>query len=200
MIENLLAQLRAIAPLEAISVATGLIYSLLAVKRNRLCWVAGGVSSAILVYLAARGRLPMQAALQAYYVVMAFYGFWQWSKQQGGQAPAVSKWPLRHHLIAWLVILAVSAVSARWLAQETQAAWPFLDSVTTWASLLAAWLVARSKLENWLYWIATDSVLVFLFVKQGMVFVASLFAAYLVISVFGYRSWLQNYRQHAPAS
>ena len=180
--------------------ATGLVYSLLAVKRSRWCWVAGGTSSAILVYLAARARLPMQAALQAYYVAMAFYGFWRWSRHGDGKSNAVTTWPVRSHLIAWIVILAVSVVSARWLAQETRAAWPLLDSITTWACLLATWLVAHSKLENWLYWIATDAVLVFLFVKQDMVFVASLFAAYLVVSVFGFRSWLDNYRQHAPAS
>lgn len=200
MFETLLAQLRATSPLEAISVAAGLAYSLLAVKRIRWCWVAGGVSSAILVYLSARAQLPMQATLQAYYVAMSFYGFWQWSKQQGEKSHIVSAWPLRSHMIAWVIILAVSAVSARWLAAETQAAWPFLDSVTTWASLLATWLVARTKLENWLYWIATDSVLVFLFVKQGMAFVASLFAAYLIISVVGFASWLKSYRQHAPVS
>jgi nicotinamide mononucleotide transporter len=102
---------------------------------------------------------------------------------------------LRSHLLTWVAILLASAFSARWLATETQAAWPFLDSVTTWASLLATWLVARMKLENWLYWIATDSVLVFLFVQQGSVSVACLFAAYLVISVFGFVSWLKNYRQ-----
>jgi nicotinamide mononucleotide transporter len=198
--EAFVAGLAATTPLEAISVAAGLAYALLAVKRIRWCWLAGGVSSAILVYLAARGRLPMQAALQAYYVAMSFYGFWRWSKDRGSAARAVTTWPLRFHLIAWVVILALSAVSARWLAAETQAAWPFLDSVTTWASLLATWLVARTKLENWLYWIATDTVLVFLFLEQGMAFVASLFAAYLVISMFGFASWLRNYRQHAPVS
>jgi len=200
MLDAFIAGLRATSPLEAASVALGLAYSLLAVKRIRWCWVAGGLSSAILVYLSARGHLPMQAALQAYYVAMSFYGFWQWSKQEAETANAVTTWPLRFHLIAWVVILAVTAVTALWLAAETQAAWPFLDSVTTWACLLATWLVARSKLENWLYWIATDSVLVFLFVKQGMVFVASLFAAYLVISVFGFLSWSKNYRRHAIAS
>jgi nicotinamide mononucleotide transporter len=198
MFEAFIAGVSATSPLEAVSVAAGLVYSVLAVRRSRWCWVAGGLSSSILVYLAARGRLPMQATLQAYYVAMSFYGFWRWSGQQDEAARAVTTWPLRSHLLAWVFILGLSAVSARWLAAETQAAWPFLDSVTTWASLLATWLVARTKLENWVYWIATDSVLVFLFVKQGMVFVASLFAAYLVISVFGFVSWSRNYRQHAP--
>ena len=200
MLESLIAGLRATTPLEAVSVALGLAYSLLAVKRVRWCWVAGGLSSAILVYLSMRARLPMQAALQGYYVAMAFYGFWRWSKETGESALQVTTWPLRFHGLAWIAILLASLLTARWLAAETQAAWPLLDSVTTWASLLATWLVARVKLENWLYWIATDTVLVFLFMRQGYVFVALLFAAYLVISVFGFASWLKNYRQSACAS
>ena len=195
MFEPFIAGLVKTTPLEAASVALGLAYSILAVKRIRWCWVAGGLSSSILIYLSARAALPMQATLQAYYVAMSFYGFWQWSRERHEAPLKVSLWPLRSHLIAWLVILLASALSARWLAAETQAAWPFLDSVTTWASLLATWLVARMKLENWLYWIATDSVLVFLFVRQESVAVAGLFAAYLVISVFGFVSWLKNYRQ-----
>src|SRR5262249_17510991 len=137
---------------------------------------------------------------QAYYVGMSFYGFWRWSGQKDQEATGVTTWPLRAHLVSWVVILVVSVLTARWLAAETQAAWPFLDSLTTWASLLACWLVARAKLQNWLYWIAADAVLVFLCVQQGKVFVAALFAAYLVISVFGFASWSKNYRRHVLAS
>ena len=64
--------------------------------------------------------------------------------------------------------------SARCSRAETDAAWPLLDSLTTWFSLLATWLAARAKLENWLYWIAIDGVLVFLFYVQGLPFLALL--------------------------
>lgn len=200
MIDSLITGLRATSPLEAVSVMAGLAYALLAVKRLRWCWLAGGISSAILVYLAARAHLPMQATLQGYYVAMSFYGFWHWSKEQGAGAFEVTTWPLRSHLLAWVAILLASAISAHWLAEETHAAWPFLDSVTTWTSLVATWLVARMKLENWLYWVAADSVLVFLFIKQGSMAVAMLFAAYLIISAVGFRSWLRNYRKPVPAN
>lgn len=194
MIEALAAGLRSTTPLEASSVALGLLYALLAVRRIRWCWLAGGLSSAILVYLAARAQLPMQSALQAYYVGMAAYGFWHWSGHAGAGARPVSTLPLRAHAAAWAAILLASALTARWLAAETQAAWPYLDSLTTWASLFTTWLVARMKLENWLYWIAIDSVLVFLFAAQGLYFVALLFAAYLLIAVVGFFAWLKAIR------
>jgi nicotinamide mononucleotide transporter len=200
MLESFIAGLKATSPLEAVSVALGLAYVLLAVKRNRWCWVTGGLSSLILIYLSAKRHLPMQALLDTYYVVMSVYGFIHWTRDHGAVTRVPTFWPLRSHLLAWVVILIVSALSARWLAAETQAAWPFLDSVSTYASLLAAWLEARVKVETWVYWIVLDVIFVFLFYKQGLVFVATLFAVYLVISAFGLRSWLTASRQPVLAT
>jgi nicotinamide mononucleotide transporter len=199
MFDAFLTGLRNTSALEATSVVLGLAYVFLAVRRNRWCWVSGGLSSAILGYLSWQARLPMQAFLDGYYVAMSFYGFIHWTRNKGEATRVPGFWPLRSHLIAWAVILAMSLLSARWLAAETSAAWPFLDSVTMWASLLAAWLEARVKVESWIYWIGLDIVFVFLFYQQGLVFVATLFAVYLVISLFGFTSWLKASRQPAPA-
>ena len=191
---GLIAGLAATSPLEAASVILGIAYSVFAVRRSRWCWVCGGLSSAILVYLSALARLPMQSALQMFYVVMSAYGFRSWVRQEKEAASVVTTWPIGAHVGAWAVILALSAVSSRWLAAETGAAWPFLDSVTTWASLVATWLVVRMKLENWLYWIAIDVVLTYLFIAQQLPFIGLLYATYLGISVVGFLTWLKSYR------
>ena len=169
----------------------GLAYVLLALKQNRWCWVAGGLSSLILAWLSARSRLPMQALLQLWYVGMAVYGWRRWSRAHGDR---IGTWPVRWHACGIAACLLVSVLVARWLASETQAAWPWLDSATTVLSLLATWLVARMKLENWLYWIVIDAVLVFLFAVQGLVFTATLFTLYLFIAAAGYFSWRRKYR------
>jgi nicotinamide mononucleotide transporter len=196
-LDAFIAGLAATSGLERASVGLGIAYSLLAVRRSRWCWVCGGLSSAILVYLSASKRLPMQAGLQVFYVAMSFYGFQRWERHEMETDAQVTTWPLRAHLCAWIGILVLSVVSARWLAAETGAAWPFLDSVTTWGSLLATWLVVRMKLENWLYWIAIDVVLAYLFSVQKLLFIALMYAAYLCISVVGFLTWLKTYRLHA---
>jgi nicotinamide mononucleotide transporter len=196
-LDAFIAGLAATSPLEAASVLLGIAYSVLAVRRSRWCWVCGGLSSVILVYLAARARLPMQSALQLFYVVMSVYGFRSWVRHEQETDSVVTTWPLGAHLAAWCAILLLSAFSSRWLAAETGAAWPFLDSVTTWASLVATWLVVRMKLENWLYWIAIDVVLSYLFIAQKLPFIALLFVAYLGISTTGFVAWLRIYRRQA---
>ena len=198
MIAKLLEALRATSPLEAASVLLGLAYVVLAVRRSRLCWVMGGLSSAILVWLYGSTSLPMQSALNAYYVVMSFYGYATWGRT-GGAAPVVGWLPLRGHVLGWLGILLVSGLTARLLAAETQAAWPYLDSLSTSMSLFATWLTARMRLENWLYWIAIDAVVAVLSAAQGLVSVALLYVAYLVIAGFGFAAWLRELRA-SPAS
>jgi nicotinamide mononucleotide transporter len=201
MIDSFLEDLRDTSALEALAVVLGLAYSVLAVRRNRLCWIAGGTSAAILVYLFARQQLPMQSILQVYYVGMSIYGFWHWTRQGDAAHRPVSTWPLGSHALAWLAIIGLSALSASWLARETQAAWPFIDSAVAWASVLATWFVARVKIENWLYWIATDAVLIFLSLQQGLAFVALLYLGYLVIAAVGFLTWLRVLRgQQAPAA
>jgi nicotinamide mononucleotide transporter len=196
VIEAVLRSLAATSPPEAVAVVTGVVYVLLILKGNRLGWIAGAISAAIYVFLAARARLPMQSALQAYYVVMAGYGWYNWTRVQhsGG---GISLWPLPRHLLALLVIVLLSMLTARVLARETHAAWPYLDSLTTWTSLLATWLVARMKLENWLYWIGVDAVLGFLFAAQGYPATAGLYLSYLIIAIVGFWEWLRKYRQAA---
>ncbi len=197
LLQRLLEDLRATTLSEGVAVLLGLAYILLVRRRNRWAWVAGGLSALLFTWLFARAALPMQAGLQLYYVGMSVYGWLHWSR--AGQMGRIGTWPWWAHATAIAVVLLLAAGLARLLARETQAAWPYLDSATTVASLLATWLVARMKLENWLYWIVIDTVLAFLYAVQGLVFTALLFVLYLVIAGAGFRTWLHSYRQQTPA-
>ena len=184
--------LRGTSPAEIVAVVTGLAYVLLTVRRNRWCWVAGGISSLILAVLAAQSRLPMQSGLQAWYVVMSVYGWLQWSQPAAGR---IVLWSAGRHLAGVIASLAVAALAARWLATETQAAWPLLDAATTTLSLFATWQVARMVRENWLYWIVIDAVSLVLYAAQGLALTAVLFAIYLAVAVAGYIAWRRQWHQ-----
>ena len=192
MMARLWAGLLATSPLEAVAVLLSLVYVVLAVRRSRWCWVAGGVGSLIYVWLFARARLPMQSLLQVWYVGVAVFGFLRWS-HEGTTRISLLSWRGHVAVIAASLVLAVAI--ARFLAAETQAAWPHLDASTMVLSLFATWLTAHGKLENWLYWIAVDAVQAWLYAAQGLVFTALLFLVYLVIASVGFIEWSKTYRR-----
>jgi nicotinamide mononucleotide transporter len=134
----------------------------------------------------------MQSLLQAWYVGVAAYGFLRWSREV---TRGVSLLSWRGHVAGIAASLLLATAVARFLAAETQAAWPHLDALTTMLSLLASWLTARAKLESWLYWIVIDTVLAWLYAVQGLVFTAFLFLVYLVVAVAGFIEWFKTYRR-----
>ena len=144
LLERLLEGLRATSTTELVSVGAGVVYGVLAVRQDRRCWLFGGLSSAILAWLAAQARLPMQAVLQLVYVAMAVYGWRHWAGDAGA-APPIGTWPLRRH-----VAIAVGLTLSTWLLAPlvggwTAAAWPRLDTATMLASLLATWMTDRKS-------------------------------------------------------
>lgn len=192
LMARLWAGLLATSPLEALAVLSSLVYVVLAVPRSRWCWVAGGFGSLIYVWLFARARLPMQSLLQVWYVGVAVFGFLSWSRD-GTMRISLFSW--RGHVAGIAASLLLAAAIARFLAAETQAAWPLLDASTMLLSLFATWLTARGALESWLYWIVVDAIQAWLYAAQGLVFTAFLFLAYVVIASVGFSAWSKTFRR-----
>ena len=190
----------ALEAVNGLALASGVTYAVLAARRNRLCWIAGAVSSACAAILSALNKLPMQAGLQIFYVGMSVYGWWSWKRHSSEGQLMIGVWPLGWHLGAALVLAFLSLASAYWLRPADVAAWPLLDSVSTWFSLLATWLAARAKLENWLYWIVINALMVFLFYAQKVWGMALLSVFLMVIAGAGFIGWRRRLQaQGAPA-
>jgi nicotinamide mononucleotide transporter len=194
-LRSLLEQARASSPLEWVALAAGLGYAVLAVRRDRRAWIFGAVSSAVLAWLAAGARLPLQAALQALYVAMAVYGFRTWTREADGDDAGrvrIGRWPPARNLLALGGVALGTLALAPLLARYTDGAWPALDAAVTLGSLLATWMTARALLDNWAWWIVVDAASLVLYASQGLVFVAVLYFVYMVIAVVGLRDWARR--------
>ena len=126
---------------------------------------------------------------------MAIYGWLQWAQ---GAADGQGKLPITRmspsgHGLAMAAIIVLSLTSGLALATYTDAAFPYVDSLTTWGAIVATFMVARKILENWLYWIAIDLLGMFLFFSRGLTGTALLFGLYTVLAIFGYRAWQKDW-------
>ena len=188
------AQLTGISAADWLAIITGVGYALLAVRRSRWCWLVGASSSLVLIYVAFRSALPMQGALQVFYVAMSIYGFWRWSQTGEARSFRITRWPLQWHVGWVLVCVVVSWSIGPWLSRYSAAAWPRLDTIVMLGSLLATWMTAQGKLENWAYWIVIDLASVYLYYVQAAVGAALLYALYVAIAVSGLVAWSAQYR------
>ena len=176
--------------LEITAVIFAILYLILAVKQNILCWAAGIISSVLYFFIMQTAELYMEAYLQVFYVVMGIYGWSQWSASNASNPSfIVNTWSKYQHMIAISIILALSFLSGFLLERYTDAALPFLDALVSWGAVVATYMVAKKLLENWIYWFVIDATSIFLFIERGLWLSAVLFATYLVIIFFGYQSW-----------
>jgi len=176
--------------IEWVAVALALAYVLLATRQSRWCWPAAGLSGAIYLLLFARAGLTMQAALQAFYIVMAVYGWiaWRASHGQAGELP-VSDWPARWHFAAAALVIAATVTNVYLLDGDEDPLVRYADSFVAWGSVVATWMMTRKVIENWLYWIVFDLVAASLYFSQGFNATAGLFLVYIVLAVRGYLQW-----------
>jgi nicotinamide mononucleotide transporter len=184
---------------EGTAVMFAIAYLLLAVKENVWCWFFAFISTALYTALFWDVNLLMDSALNVYYMAMAVFGWYQWTRGGHGDSTephtlAIQSLDGRQHGFIIVAILLLSSVSGYLLSEHSNAAWPYVDSFTTWASVITTYLVTRKYLQNWLYWIVIDAVSVPLYIERGLNLTALLFAIYIIIAVFGYMNWHKHYR------
>lgn len=186
-------------PTELIAVLLAVAYLVLAIRENIWCWFCAAVSTALYVYLFASARLYMESLLNVFYFGMAVYGWIVWRSGQAGDDLPVSIWSLRTHVYAVSGIVCLAGASGYLLQNFTDAAFPYVDSATTFGAFWATFLVARKVLENWWYWLVIDVASVFIYWMRGLEATAVLFIIYVILIPIGLVAWTRSYRRHQAA-
>tara|TARA_R110000737_G_scaffold14785_2_gene30927 strand:+ start:3513 stop:4181 length:669 start_codon:yes stop_codon:yes gene_type:complete len=185
--------------LELIAVFASLLYVVLAAKGNILCWLAAIVSTVLYTIIFYDVYLWMDSLLQLYYLLMAIYGWLCWSKSKvfvrlRSSNASYRQWPIKHHIIIIIVLALLSLVLGWLMAAFTPTDFPYLDSATTVFAVFATYLVTQKVLENWLYFIIIDLVSIYIYIEKGLLPTAILFAAYVILAVYGFWQWRKQYK------
>ena len=196
LLATLTEQVGTYSGLEITAVLFAVLYLVLAIRENIWCWLCAMVSTAVYVWLFIGARLYMESVLNIFYFISAMYGWFVWRSGDGDeQALSVSVWSAATHFAAVLIIIILTAVSGYMLTSFTDAAYPYIDSATTFAAIWATFLVARKVLENWWYWLLIDAVSILIYWSRGLELTALLFVVYVVMIPFGLVSWTRSYRK-----
>lgn len=193
VLSDIVEQARAQSLPEIIAVVTAVLYLVFAIRQNIVCWLFAAISTTIYVWLFVDAKLYMESLLNVFYLAMAGYGWYVWrAGSNAGNDKPVVVWPVRTHAIAIATILVLSAINGYLLTTYSDAAFPYVDSMTTWAAIWATFLVARKVLENWWYWLVIDIASMLIYWSRDLQLTSILFGIYVIMIPFGLISWTRS--------
>ncbi len=178
--------------LEIVAVVLSLAMVWCNLRVNVTAWPLAIAASALYGLLFASSRLYGEAALQLLFIVVAFWGWWQWLRGRGGDGR-----PLRVHRMSQRPAVGIALPHAGWrgrcwawvLDHHTDSDVPYLDALPTVGSVAGQFLLGRKLIENWLVWLAVNLFSIGLFAIKGLWLTALLYAVFAVLSVVGWQAW-----------
>lgn len=183
--------------LEVLAVVLSLLMVWLNFRVNPWAWPLAIVASALYAVLFAQYGLYGEASLQFVFIAMSLWGWWQWlwGRDERQQALTVRQASARHlgvGLAAWVVLWLGIGLFLDHLTDSTV---PYWDALPTAGSLVGQWWLARKWVANWPMWLVVNVISVGLFVTKAMWLTALLYAAFAMLSIWGWKAWLRLCRQ-----
>ena len=181
--------------LEIVAVVFGLLSVWYAKRENILVYPTGIISVLIYVYICFFAKLYADMGINFFYFIMSVYGWIMWTKK-GDQKKVlqISSCSRSEHLINVIAFIVLFAILSFTLKNYTDSDVPYWDSLTTAIFIIAMYLMARKKLENWTAWIIGDIISIPLYFYKGLIFTSFQFSVFLILAILGYFEWREKLR------
>ena len=196
MIEYFFAQYTTYSTFDIALEITGVVFGLLSVwcakKDNILVFPTGIVSTLIYAYLLWKWELLGDSMINVYYFIMSVYGWYHWTRKKGDIVEFPIAIMTKKEKIAALIIfvLTVIFVVIVYLYFNKFTTWySYVDTFLTGLFFVGMWLMAKRKIENWIFWIIGDIISIPLYFAKGYTFTSFQFLIFTIIAVYGYLEW-----------
>jgi nicotinamide mononucleotide transporter len=177
--------------LEIIAVVFGLLSVWYSKNNNILVFPTGMISTAIFIYLLYKWVLLGDMMINAYYFVMSIYGWFIWTRKENNTVTPISRVTNNEKKIATIIFL--SSLVFVYLIYVYFDKWgtvtSYIDNITTAIFFVGMWLMAKRKIENWIFWIIADIISVPLYFYKGLTFTSLQYLIFTFIAIAGYYSW-----------
>ena len=173
---------------------TGTVFGItgvwLTVKKNSWCFPTGIVNVTLYAWLFYQSKLYADALLQLVYIVLLIYGWYEWTRgnKMANQLP-VSRTSGKLRIFLFLGICIATAGVGTFFRNNTDASLPYVDSLTASMSLVAQWMVAKKKIENWLVWIVADVIYISMYITKHLYLTSLLYFIFIILAVIGWQLW-----------
>ena len=177
---------------ELVGTATGLAGIWLTVRRHVWCWPIILVSILCYMYVFWEAKLYANMLLQFFFFGVSVYGWRQWSATADDEHHIMSLIAPKKVLLASIVaVLPLTLASGFLLEEFTDSSVAYWDALITSLSIVAQVLLARKYAQNWIFWIVTDIIAVFVYFGVGLYLTSALYGVYGIMAAIGYREWIK---------
>ena len=183
-------------PIEAIAVIMGIVSVWYSRKENVLVYPTGLINTTLYIYLSYKGHLLGEASVNLYYTAMSVYGWYLWTRKTSDKKNLLlqitnsskKEWiqQLSFFATIYLIIYFLLTYSKTAFAPE---AIPWADAFASATAYTGMWLMAKKKVESWIWWILTNIASIPLYFIKGYAFTSVQFIVLLILAIAGLKSW-----------
>ncbi|HMB64711.1 MAG TPA: nicotinamide riboside transporter PnuC [Eudoraea sp.] len=181
--------------LEIVAVLFGLLSVWYSKQNNIWVYPTGMISTSIFVYLLFVWGLLGDMLINGYYFAMSVYGWYVWTRKVDEEhyTPITTTTTKERRISIYIFLATLIFVFAVYEAFDKWTSWTaYVDTLTTAVFFVGMWLMARRKIENWIYWIIGDVISVPLYFYKGFTFTSLQYLIFTVIAFFGYFAWKKH--------
>ena len=184
--------------LEIFAVFFGFLSVWFSKNNNVLVFPTGLINTSIFVYLLFKWELLGDMIINAYYFVVSIYGWYYWTrKNSNNDYTPISK----VNYYDQKIILVISILSAIFVSlmytvfNKWSGLVSYIDILTTSIFFAGMWLMARRKIESWIFWIIGDIISTPLYLYKGLTFTSFQYFIFTFIAIAGYYKWKSIYNR-----
>jgi nicotinamide mononucleotide transporter len=190
--------------LELIAVIAGIASVWYSRKESILVYPIGLINTTIYIYLSFKGHLLGEASVNLYYTLMSLWGWYLWTRVDPNKHTIILQITISnardwiHQILFFLAFYFSLYFSLTYLKKEfAPEAIPWADALASAAAYTGMWLMAKKKVESWIWWIITNIASIPLYFIKGYTFTSVQFIILLVLAIAGLKSWNDKAKNNA---
>jgi nicotinamide mononucleotide transporter len=178
--------------LEFFAVSLNITSVIYAKQNNILVYPTGLIGTGIFVYILFNFSLLGDMIINGYFFIMSIYGWYYWSRKKDEVLiNNISRLEKKDYI--QLIFLALGSILFIYFIYYQFDKWnswtAYVDTITTAIFFVAMWLMAKRKVESWIFWIIGDIITVPLYFYKGLTISSIQYLIFTVLAILGYLSW-----------
>ena len=181
--------------LEIIAVVFGLLSVWFSKQNNIWVYPTGMLSTSIFVYLLLKWGLIGDMLINIYYFAMSLYGWYIWTRKVDAEhfTPITRVTKKENKTSIFIFVGTIIFVFVVYQVFDKWNSWTaYVDTITTAIFFVGMWLMAKRKVENWIYWIVGDIISVPLYFYKGFTFTSFQYLIFTILAIYGFNAWKKN--------